>query len=493
MKSLTGRAFILGMGGFLQKGSGLVVVLLLVRLLDKDGYGTYQQILYVAGILYGIFASGMSAGIYYFLPRLDFPGRRKFLRQTISILAVFASVAALSVYRFGPEISHYFGNAALERALVFYAAYVFFWIGGDFFLPFLNASGRYTTSMLCAVGESVANAVFLVIPLWTGAALPEAIGILAMAAGIRYCLYVVSSLRMVRGEDGSVEAITVGRQLRYSFPLMMAGWTDLVGNYLDKVVVSVLYTPAMVAIYSVGTIRIPLWDIVAKPVNIVLRVKFAEIHGDDRIEQMRPIWSEAVRKQSIVVLPIFFLMWATANHLIPLLFTDSYEQSTAIFRIALLDKPLMVMSFSVFPLVLGRPDFMLKGSLLFAAASTLLMFAVGTKLGLYGPIIVVVCAQYLHYSFYAYVIVRRLGVPGDLLFPMPVLVRVFASNFIAAGVCYALCSVIASHVVALAVGIAAYGITYMAAIVQMGVLRQGDMQTVMRYIPYGRRLAGRFR
>jgi len=484
--SLTGKALALSIGSVLQKSSTFIVIILLVRLLDKEMYGTYQQVLYVAGIVYGLFASGLAASVYYFVPRLSDAQRGRFALQTVLIMATLGAAAAVAVFGFGAQIAQLIKNPALEPALGYYAAYIFFWIASDFFLPLLNASGRYVSSMLFAVTESITNAIFLVVPLFHGIDLPHAFLLLAGAAGLRYAIYLAVTVRLsgIRRVAGCLD--TVGEQFRYSMPLTVSGWTDLIGGYLDKVVVSLVYSPAIVAIYAIGTIKIPLWEIVSKPINIVLRVKFAELISTGRAAEITPIWNEAVRKQSIVILPVVFLLGATADHLIPLLFTNAYAESISVFRISLLDKPLMIMSFSVLPLSMGRPDFLMKGSILFVIANIVFMTILAPTLGLYGLVSALVAAQYVHYAFYVYMIKRHLQIPPGALFPIPVLLRIVASNGVAAMAAYVLGLMLQSHVAAIAAGTVAYGLICYALLRAFGVLRPEDVRLVLRVISFGR-------
>lgn len=477
--SLTGKAFVLSLGSLLQKASTFIVVLFLVRLLDKDMYGTYQQLLYVGGIVYGLFAAGLAASVYYFLPRLEPDKRGQFAIQTILVMAVLGIASALVMWGFSGHIAHYVKNPALEPTLRLYAFYVFFWIASDYFRPFMNASGRYVQSIIFAIFESALNAISLLAPLIWGEQLNSALVWLAVAGGIRYLVYVVVTLR-VANVVSSTGRFNTREQLHYSFPLMASGWGDLLGNYLDKVVVSLLYSPAMVAIYAVGTLKIPFWDVLVKPVNIVLRVKFAELLRTDRRSEIDPIWREAVRKQSMIVLPIVFFLWVAAGHLIPLLFTESYSESISVLRIYLLDKPLLIMSFSVFPLSMGRPDIILKGSLAFLIANIVLMTVLASVLGIYGPILSMVVAKYVETGFYVYTIWRYLLIRPTDLFPLAILVRVFGAALAAAIVSYVICRIVESHLAALGLSAAVYAGIYLTILRVQSVLRDDDLNMLRR-------------
>jgi O-antigen/teichoic acid export membrane protein len=488
-KSLTARVVILSFGNILQKSSTLIVMMFLVRLLNQDMYGSYQQVLYVAGISYGLFASGISAGIYYFVPRLEGEKRASFMFQVVVLMATLGAASALAVYLLGPQLALYFKNPALEPLLAYYAAYVFFWIGNDYFGPFLNASGRYVPSVLLGIFDAVTNAIFLLLPLWQGMPLAESLGILSIAAGIRYFAYLIITFRLVDANRNCLKFGMVREQLTYSIPLMASGWADLFGDYLDKIAVSLLYPPSVVAIYAIGTIPIPVWQMIAKPVNIVLRIKFSELIAAGRESEIGPIWAEAVRKQAILILPVVSLLWATADHVIQLMFTETYADSVWILRIALIDKFLFVMSFSVFPLCMGRSDVLFKGSIVYVAINAVLLLVFASPLGYYGPVAARVIAQYVTIAYYVFVILRQLRIPAHVFFPVATLTRIFAANLVSGVIAYVISQSLTTHFPAVVAATIAYGVVYFVFLKVLGVLRSEDIQTVMRFVSRRRQKA----
>ena len=490
--SLTGKALILSIGSALQKLSSFVLIILLVRLLDKAAYGTYQQLFYIGAIVYGLFVASLSAGLYYYLPRLDLERRRPLVWRTVLLMFVLGAGTGLLLVLVRNPIAGYTNNPELGPLLVYYAVYVVFWIASDFFLHLLNAYDQFLKSALFATLEAVVNATFISLPLVWGGALDDAILWLAAAGGLRYLLYLLIT-RRIAGPVNPWQWEGAAGQVRYSFPLMAAGWADLAGGYLDKVFVSVLYTPATLAIYAIGTLPLPLWEVIARPVNIVLRVKFSELLGSGRDAEVFPIWREAVRKQAALVLPILFLLWVLADRLIPLVFTDAYRESVAVFRIYLLDKPWLIMSFSVFPLTMGRPDFLFRGSVVFVIANAVLMSLVAKRMGIYGPILALVSAQYIHYGTYVYLINRHLGIPLLTLFPAGILLRVFAANLIAAVLAYAVAHSVGRAWLALVLGGLAYALAYVLLLQRLGLLHAEEkrrmlalLQAMRRWRPWAR-------
>ncbi|MBI3563135.1 MAG: oligosaccharide flippase family protein [Gammaproteobacteria bacterium] len=478
--NLTTRTLFLSVGSILQKASGILLIFFLVRLLDKQTYGSYQQVFYIGGIVYGLFVSGISSSLYYFIPRLKHTTERtQFVRQTILLTLSLGILSGIFLWACSFYISKYLHNLALITYLKYYSVYIVFWIGSDYFINFLNTYNRYFQSMLFAMVESAVNMLAILLPIYMFNDLSYSFIVLMMVGICRYIVYLIYSL-MILGVSYRRLFINSREQIKYSFPLMLSGWADLLGNYIDKVVVSVYYSPVVLAIYAIGTIRIPIWDILVKPVNIVLRVKFAELIEKQDLVKVQKIWREAIRKQAIIILPVVFGLWIIAPPLFSLFFTAEYRDSADIFRIYLLDKPIMVISFSVFPLSMGRSDFLFKGSTIFALSNIVLVFLLLKPLGIYGPISAVVISQYIQAVFYVFMISKYLQIKPRELLPPDIIIRALVANIIPAGIVYLATRYIHGAVASIIISISLYIMFYIPILIKSNLLYKEEVSFVLK-------------
>src|SRR5215470_13415343 len=87
-------------------GRGLAAVLtfvipvILARALDQDSYGTYKQFFLIASTVYLIGQAGLTASLYYFVPRAGRAEAGRFLVQALLGLLVLGAVAAAIARRF---------------------------------------------------------------------------------------------------------------------------------------------------------------------------------------------------------------------------------------------------------------------------------------------------------------------------------------------------------------------------------------------------------
>src|SRR4051794_38750828 len=76
MSSLTNKAGFLIAANFIKYAVGFTLPMLMVRLLDKGDYGTYQQLLLVNSMALGLLTMGVPSSIYYFYNRISETGKK---------------------------------------------------------------------------------------------------------------------------------------------------------------------------------------------------------------------------------------------------------------------------------------------------------------------------------------------------------------------------------------------------------------------------------
>lgn len=482
--NLTIKVMLLSVASVLQKLSGFLLIIFLVRLVDKVEYGTYQQVFYIGTIVYGLFVSGLSSSLYYFVPRLRLDSEKgNFVKQTLFLTTSLGLVSGIVIFFSATLLSAILNNTILADYLKYYSIYVVFWIGSDYFLHFLNSYNKYVHSMIYAAIESLLNMLAILVPLIFFNDLLFSFMTLAVVGILRYLVYLSVSFMYI-GINTEIVIETIKKQVKYSFPLMLSGWADLVGGYIDKIIVSIFYSPAILAIYAIGTIKIPIWDILVKPVNIVLRVKFAELLENNDHVKIRQIWREAIRKQSIIILPIIFFLWVISGLLFPIIFTTQYTESVTIFRIYMLDKFLMVASFSVFPLCMGRPDFLFKGSIVFAVANCLLALVFIYPLGIYGPIVALVISQYIHAGFYIYIINKHLGISPKTLLPPDIIIKSLVANLIPSLIVLLMLQYLENNIMLILYSILVYGVVYLTTIKMFNLVYDTELQYVLKLLKF---------
>ena len=280
----------------------------------------------------------------------------------LGAIGLFVSIA-MAVWR-GP-LADALGNPALAGALLVYSPQPFFGFLGGVMSTALVAVGR--AGLAAALG-ALSGAVALICVV--GATLIQA-DAAHMAAGLVVATAfnaLIATIVVHRTIGIEIRRADVGRGIRkllaYGLPFALTGLAGRLAWQFDRVVVSRRFSPAVFAVYAVGAVELPFTTIVQQSVNAVLVPALARYYALADIAGMAALWRRAIRRTSLVLLPMFVFFMLTADQVIRLLF-DHFERSADVFRIYLLLVPIRVATYGLITQAIGR-----TASILWARSSS---------------------------------------------------------------------------------------------------------------------------
>lgn len=326
-------ALILMSGRLLGFVAAFLIPVVLARLLPQEAFGSYKQLFLIFGTLFGIAQVGMAESLFYFLPN-ERRHAGRYVANTLAVLGLAGGAAALALALLRVPLADLLNNPAMAAYLP--------WLGLFFLLMLLSvlleilmtvrkqhvlASGTYAVS-------DVVRAVLLVLPVLL---FGELAWLLAGAVGFALGRALVA-IAYVWREFGSlrVDRALLTRQLAYALPFGLAGMIEMLQVNYHLYAVSYYFTPAVFAIYAVGCLQVPLFDLLTSTSSNVMMIQMREKMLDGQPSQAWSIWLDTIRKIALVMCPLIALMLLTAPELIVLLFTDAYADSVPIFMIWML-------------------------------------------------------------------------------------------------------------------------------------------------------------
>jgi O-antigen/teichoic acid export membrane protein len=125
-------------------------------------------------------------------------------------------------------------------------------------------------------------------------------------------------------------------QLAYAVPLGLAGILYTVQTDLHSFFVSNRLGAAAFAIYAIGTIQLPLTNLLQEATNAVLIPRVSYLQHLNETREIVLLIARATRKLAAAYFPIFAILTVTANELIAFMFTRRLLPSVPIFRINLI-------------------------------------------------------------------------------------------------------------------------------------------------------------
>jgi O-antigen/teichoic acid export membrane protein len=388
----------------------------LARHLPQETYGTYKQFFLIAATTYLIGQAGLTASLYYFLPR-DREDRGRYLIQALMGLFVIGALAAAIVFFGGAQIARRFSNPELSRLALPLAIYLWAFLGAAPLEISLTATKRTGLSGLCYVLSDLARTAALTAPVYTGRGMYALAWGAVVFAGVRLAVAWAAALSGRIVTPRLPTRRTVKAQLAYSLPFAGAVLLATVQMQFPQYAVAALTDAATYAIYAVGVLQIPLTDMLYTPVAEVMMVRLAQTS-----ESGAPaIFREAVARLALFFLPLTAFALAAAPILLPTLYTAAYTRSVPIFMIALSELPLSGLPVdgllrslnstrTIFWINLGRLTFTL-------AAVPAGLWA----LGLPGAMLGYIATQWLAKMCMLAAAARRLRVRVGELLPRPIL------------------------------------------------------------------------
>lgn len=454
----------------------------LVRVLTKHDYGTYQQVLLSGRILLSVCVIGIPFSMYYFLGVLDDEKKGRFISQTKALLFILGCVAALITLVFSGYIGEYLSNEGLKFLLLVYAGYILFYISGEYLEHTLIMLDRVKLLIWISPVENIIRVAFLFIPILLGAGLPGIVAGLSVYAVLRFVAYWLIDARVRPERAFSFDTGILKQQFVYTVPIALQSFVAIGNQLLDKIFVAVAFTPVHFAIYSVGSFEVPLDVIVQASVANILRARLPYLIKTNDYAEIIRLWKESVRKQALIVLPVFAFFAVNAGVIIPLVFTEAYTESVSIFRIYLLSMPLQIVCLSLFPQSFGKTRINFYISVAALGFNVVAVPALLYTVGFWGPAIAAVLSMYFASACYLFVAVRLLNTRLKDFIPLGTVMKI--------ALCAGLASlsglipffIRVSPLLDLALGGAAFAIIYIAGVSVLNLLTETDRKLIMRWI-----------
>ena len=378
--------------------------------MDREQYGLYKQAFLIVTTAMTMLPLGVPMSAFYFLPRE--PTRRRETVLNIMLFHVAVGGLACGALILYPSIlTSIFHNGQLAPYSAWIGVTILFWITGAFLdmVPVANDEIRLAALFIIGIQASRAM-IFVAALLFFGtlrALLAAAILHGAIQTVVLLCYLESRFAGFWRAFDGRM----LRDQLSYAIPLGAAGLLMIFETDLHNYFVSNHFGPALFAVYSLGTLQLPLMGLIQEATNSVLitRVSILQRSGEHR--EIIGLIARAACKLAAVYFPVYIFLMVAGREFIRLLFTARFADSWPIFAINLTLLPLGIILLDPLYRAFQRERyFLLRLRAALAAALILTLWFFTTRLGLLGVITVVVMVAAIERGVMALHFGRLLGV-----------------------------------------------------------------------------------
>jgi O-antigen/teichoic acid export membrane protein len=479
-RTLSRQAFILGGARCLAFALTALHPVVLTRILSKSDYGTYAQFYLVAISLIPLGEMGIAQGIYYFLPKSGVIKRaiafQACLLTFLTGLIVSGTLLGLDRY-----LSELIGNPQIIRLVPFIAIYCFCLIASSSFEALMIAEGNY----------QLASAVTLVMQLIHSSALIGGALVCRSLEGIMTMICVASGLRLlfqylyIGRSFGfppvSSDIVGIGKTLSYILPTGSANFIWSLQGRIQGYIVSALFSPAVFAAYSVGTVSLPFVGIITATAANVMMPEISRSVGDaDGRNHILVVWNAAIRKMNLFLMPMFVFFFIMAEPFIVLMYTGQYLDSVTLFRLSLMNVLIASINNSVVIGGMGESQYLMRLSILRLPLSIMVIILLTREFGVAGAVLGSVIATVLIILIEFRKVASLVNVRMIELIRWGDNGRIFMAALVACLPMVIITGANWSPVLTLTVGIAVYGAAYLA-VARSLVLHPAEMDLVKKF------------
>lgn len=315
--------------GGLVSMMNLIFPLILVRILGQSEVGMYKIFfLYLVLVPWFCMTAGINNGLGHWAGRDEL--RVRAFSNSWTLLVTVASTVLVIGMGGSPWLSQWLGWTVETTRLFAWGAFItilatFFddamiaagniWRGAVFSSGFDLA--RNLTMIACAVYFKSITAVF-----WAH------ISVLTLKTALGAFWGYREGLQRFSWNSEIIRSI-----VKYAVPVSMSAALTICVNYADQLILSRVLEASEFAIYALGCLQVPPLYILEQAVNRVLIPGMSKAFANNRGDEARALYRDAVSELSWLMIPAMFGMFVFADPIIELLFTKKYAASASYLRV----------------------------------------------------------------------------------------------------------------------------------------------------------------
>ena len=387
MDSSSRPALLLVGGRTVGLAASFAIGIVLARLFEPALFGTYKQFFLIYATLYGVLQLGMAESLYYFVPKQSAHTGRYVCNAMVTLaVAGLACTAVLFVAR--QAIAGWL-TPELAQHVIPLGLFLTFTLTSTV-LEIVMVSRRHHMSAAVTYALSdFARTFLLIMPALVFASLRAVFLGATIFAGLRL-LATVIALRREFGRDLRIDLSLWRQQLAYALPFAMAVGIEVVLINYHQYVVASRFDTATFAIYAIGCLQLPLYDLIVSSTVNVLMVRMADA---PRGRAALGLWHDTIGRLAFLIFPLTVLLMVGAHHLIVGLFTNTYEASVPIFMVWVLTMLPAVMAVDAVLRVYAQTRFLLVMNLVRLTCVAVLIGGFLSTFGLRGAVFVTLVAM----------------------------------------------------------------------------------------------------
>lgn len=412
----------------------LATAIVIVRLLSKTDFAIVSYLLIVYQTGRYLATLGFPDSVFYFFERVASNARRAFVFQTFSIMAVTATLTAIAIAAMKWWAPWFLsGGWTADQIHVVQSLAPWIALAASLEIPtwpvtnMLLALDRQRDAAVYELSTSVLTFAGLIGPLMFGLPMVWSIyGLLAYTA-LRFAGSAFWMARVLPAAGERVPPGLIREQVSFSASLGLSFILTRLNKIADKFVVSAMLPAAALADYTVGAQEIPVVTVIPFAVGSVLMSRYVRLAMENRASELTDLWYAAIRKASLVVVPVGLFFIFFARDFILTVFGPSYDAAVLPFQIYTVIVLHRVTSYFGLMQSFGDTRSVMKISALLLGSNVVLSIPMTWWFGIAGTAIATAAANLLGWAVILRTLGRHMKLPAWRVVPFPFYLRVMAA------------------------------------------------------------------
>lgn len=478
---MRGSAGVVGLGRGLYVTSLFILNIGLARCLGTESFGAFQQV-FMFSAFFMILTMGIPETLYFFLPRISDEEKKSLLGQTLVILFAIGILSAALIWIFAPFLSGMQKTPEIMRNLRLFGVYGAFLVASSFADPVFIYFKRTKYLFLLSAVHGV---FFIILTFWEYFSKADVYYLFLSMSIFGVFKYAAALAFLFKTSPGKEPVkFSLGRkmfflQLGFSLPIALSNSIDIISKWMDKYVVSFIFGPGSLGIFTVGAIEIPFISVIVSSIYNVVTPALSTYYKNNEIDRFVKLNEGTLMVTSKIIWPMAAYLFIFADHIVPLIFKSTYAGAVEPFRIYLLMIPLRITSFGSVLIALGKPRYVLLTALAAMIMNAVLSIVLAYKVGFVGPAIATVISTYFHAIVLYYLIVKTLKTGFLAMLPLRFFLQISYSIIIAAAVAYLMTIYYPKDIHTVVISFFAFGITYMVCSKKLKVFRYPGVSEIL--------------
>jgi O-antigen/teichoic acid export membrane protein len=382
-KSLTGKTLFLSAARIVSLAVNILTPFVLVRILSKHEFGVYGIAFLAVSTVHDLVGFNFSNSAAFFIPRKELD-KDKVLATILSFNLVVGLVVTAVVW-LAPGLSVWiFNSADLAPLLPLIAVILCVWNLSRAMALVPIALGKSAVSATYIAVTDSTKSLFVLIPALLYPGVESVLwGFLTWSvcrcAVVLYYFHGKLGIRL-----GAFHKATFLRMLNYSAPYAITGIVIIVFQRYHHFLVTHFFDEETYAVYRNGVMQLPFIMILLDSANSIMIPEVARHQAAGDKEAAIALSARVVVRLAVFFLPAVLFLEVLAGEFITVLFTNQYLESVPIFRVNLLQLPLLMIVMD--PVMRGFEELKYFRLKVFGLGLVVLILVGEATVGKYGPI-----------------------------------------------------------------------------------------------------------